>query len=272
MNQRLPFLNVHSSFRVLRATIVAATVVLISGCANMGNTPPDSGGLSSNPTDNQRAAQINTELGVGYMNEGHMDVAVEKIKKAIYYDNDFAPAHHAYALMLDRLGEKDKAAREFDKAYSLDPHNSDLDNNYATFLCGQKDYNKAQTLFASAYNDPLYKTPEFALTNSGVCYETEGKPDQAISQYDAALDKYPDYGPALIGKARVYFTEKNYSAAANAMKEYEANNRNTPDTLQLAIRIDRASGDQSALANHVLILKGRFPDSAAAKWYDSGAK
>ena len=79
MNQRLPFLNVHSSFRVLRATIVAAAVVLISGCANMGNTPPDSGGLSSNPTDNQRAAQINTELGVGYMNEGHMDVAVEKM-------------------------------------------------------------------------------------------------------------------------------------------------------------------------------------------------
>jgi type IV pilus assembly protein PilF len=272
MKQRTPSLNIHPSFRVMRAALVAATIVLMSGCANMADSPPDSAGMPSNPTDSQRAAQINTELGVGYMNEGHMNVAVEKIKKAIYYDDAFAPAHHAYALMLDRLGEKEKAAREFEKAFSLDPHNSDLDNNYATFLCGQKDYAKAQTLFADAYGDPLYKTPEFALSNSGVCYEAEGKLAQAISQYDAALDREPGYGPALIGKARVYYAEKKFAAAANAMKAYEANNRNTPHTLQLAIRIDRATGDQSALANHVLILKGRFPDSAAAKWYDSGAK
>lgn len=276
MNQRMPTLSPRLSFgplsSMMRAALVAATIALLGGCANMANTPPSNGGLSSNPTDNQRAAQINTELGVGYMNEGHMDVAVEKIKKAIYYDDDFAPAHHAYALMLDRLGEKEKAAREFEKAYSLDPNNSDLDNNYATFLCGQKEYSKAQSLFARAYGDPLYKTPEFALTNSGVCYESEGKPDQAISQFDAVLVKQPGYGPALIGKARVYYEQKKYADAANAMKAFEANNRNTPDTLQLAIRIDRATGDQSALANHVLILKGRFPESAAAKWYDSGAK
>jgi len=272
MNQRMPGLNLRAPYHLMRATLVASVIVLMSGCANMANTPPSSNGISTHPTDNQRAAQINTELGVGYMNEGHMDVAVEKIKKAIYYDDNFAPAHHAYALMLDRLGEEAKAAREFEKAYSLDPHNSDLDNNYATFLCGQKEYTKAQSLFARAYGNPLYKTPEFALSNSGVCYETEGKHNQAISQFQAALDKQAGYGPALIGEARVYYAEKKYTAAAAAMKEYEASNRNTPDTLQLAIRIDRGTGDQSALANHVLILKGRFPDSAAAKWYDSGAK
>lgn len=267
MNQRMPTLNI-----LIRTALMAAAIALLGGCASMSNTPPDNGGLSSNPTDNQRAARVNTELGVGYMNEGHMDVAVEKIKKAIYYDNDFAPAHHAYALMLDRLGEEKKAEREFEKAYSLDPHNSDLDNNYATFLCGQKEYAKAQSMFTRAYSDPLYKTPEFALTNSGVCYESEGKLDQAISQFGAALVKQPGYGPALIGKARVYYEQKKYADAAQAMKAFEANNRNTPHTLQLAIRIDRATGDQSALANHVLILKGRFPKSAAAKWYDSGAK
>lgn len=271
MNQRTTFLY-FPYIHALRAMFVAVAIALLSGCANMGNMPADSGHPFSNPTDNQRAAQINTELGVGYMNEGHMDVAVEKIKKALYYDDNFAPAHHAYALMLDRLGEKEKAGREFAKAYALDPHNSELNNNYATFLCGQKEYDKAQALFARAYGDPLYKTPEFALTNSGICYETQGKPDKAIDQFNAALGKMPGYGPALLGKARVYYAGKQYAAAAQAMKEFEANNRNTPDTLQLAIRIDRATGDQSALANHVLILKGRFPGSAAAKWYDSGAK
>ena len=257
----------------LRTLLVFAAAALMAGCASIGQNPPGNpNNLPTNPNENQRAAQINTELGVGYMNEGHMDVAVEKIKRAIYFDNNFAPAHHAYALMLDRLGEAQKAGVEFEKAYALEPNNSDLDNNYATYLCGQKNYPRAQSLFAKAYGDPLYKTPEFALTNSGVCYEAEGKMGQSLSQYQAALDKSPGYGPALLGIARVNFEQKKYAAAAAAMKTFEANNRNTPDTLQLAIRIDRAVNDQAALANHVLILKGRFPDSAAAKWYDSGAK
>jgi type IV pilus assembly protein PilF len=256
-----------------RTLLVLAAVVFVSGCASVGQNPPGNpNNLPTNPNENQRAAQINTELGVGYMNEGHMDVAVEKIKRAIYFDNNFAPAHHAYALMLDRLGEAQKAGVEFEKAYALDPNNSDLDNNYATYLCGQKNYTRAQSLFAKAYDDPLYKTPEFALTNSGVCYEAEGNAAQSLVQYQAALDKSPGYGPALLGLARVNYAQKKYPAAAAAMKTFEANNRNTPDTLQLAIRIDRAVNDQAALANHVLILKGRFPDSAAAKWYDSGAK
>ncbi|HQS02579.1 MAG: type IV pilus biogenesis/stability protein PilW [Halothiobacillus sp. 24-54-40] len=256
-----------------RALLVFAAIAFVSGCASVGQNPPGNpNNLPTNPNENQRAAQINTELGVGYMNEGHMDVAVEKIKRAIYFDNNFAPAHHAYALMLDRLGEAPQAGVEFEKAYALDPNNSDLDNNYGTYLCGQKNYARAQSLFSRAYGDPLYKTPEFALTNSGVCYEAEGNKAQSLAQYQAALDKSPGYGPALIGLARVNFAQKNYAAAAAAIKTFEASNRNTPDTLQLAIRIDRATGDQTALANHVLILKGRFPDSAAAQWYDSGAK
>ncbi|MHB1229730.1 MAG: type IV pilus biogenesis/stability protein PilW [Halothiobacillus sp.] len=256
-----------------RALLVLATLVLLSGCASVGQNPPgNSNNLPTNPNENQRAAQINTELGVGYMNEGHMDVAVEKIKRAIYFDDNFAPAHHAYALMLDRLGETQKAGVEFEKAYTLDSNSSDLDNNYGTYLCGQKNYTRAQMLFARAYSDPLYKTPEFALTNSGVCYEAEGNGAQSLAQYQAALDKSPGYGPALIGLARLNFEQGHFPAAAAAMKTFEANNRNSPDTLQLAIRIDRATGDQSALANHVLILKGRFPDSAVTKWYDSGAK
>ena len=253
------------------ALLLAAS--LLAGCANVGQAPPGNlNGLPNNPTENQQAAQINTELAVGYLREGHMDVAVEKAKRAVYYDNNFAPAHHAYALILDRLGETQKAGEEFARAYALDPHNSDLDNNYATFLCGQKDFSKAQDLFKRAYSDPLYKTPEFALANSGVCYESANDNANAIAQFNAALARMPGYGPALLGLARVHYAEGKFEAAAADMKRYEAMNRHTPDTLQLAIRIDRATGDQQSLANHVLILKGRFPDSPVTKWFDSGAK
>lgn len=256
--------------KILGAFALAA---LLAGCAGMAHRGSDDGvNPRDNQTENQRAAQINTELGVGYMHEGHMDVAVEKIRRAIYFDDNFAPAHHAYALMLNQLGETEKAGVEFAKAYSLDPSNSDLDNNYGTYLCGQKDYARAQKLFARAYGDPLYKTPEFALTNSGVCYEAEGNLPKAIDQYQAALNKTDGYGPALLGLARAYYADGQFDKAATAMKNFEQTNRGSPESLQLAIRIDRATHDQQALANHVLILKGRFPDSAVTKWYESGAK
>lgn len=256
--------------RILGALALAS---MLAGCAGVAHRGED-GGVNprDNQTENQRAAQINTELGVGYMHEGHMDVAVEKIRRAIYFDDNFAPAHHAYALMLNQLGETEKAGVEFAKAYALDPHNSDLDNNYATYLCGQKDYARAQKLFANAYSDPLYKTPEFALTNSAVCYEAQGDLGKAIDQYQRALTKTDGYGPALLGLARAYYAKSDFHKAAAAMSQFEQTNRSSPESLQLAIRIDRATHNQQSLANHVLILKGRFPDSAVTKWYESGAK
>lgn len=260
-------------FPVQRIIGAIALTALLAGCAGTTHRNGDGGPTpGDNQTDNQRAAQINTELGVGYMHEGHMDIAVEKIRRAIYFDDHFAPAHHAYALMLNQLGETEKAGVEFAKAYSLDPNNSDLDNNYATYLCSQKDYTRAQDLFARAYGDPLYKTPEFALTNSGVCYEAQGQLKKAIGQYKAALVKADGYGPAILGLARVYYAAGEFSKAEAAMKNFDLTNRGSPESLQLAIRIDRATHDQQALANHVLILRGRFPDSAVTKWYESGAK
>lgn len=259
-------------FPVFRAVFVVSLLGLLAGCASLKSGSSDGVNPRDNQTENQRAAQINTELGVGYMHEGHMDVAVEKIRRAIYFDDNFAPAHHAYALMLNQLGETKKAGVEFARAYALDPHNSDLDNNYGTYLCGQKDYARAQELFASAYGNPLYQTPEYALTNSGVCYATQGDLVKAIGQYHAALAKMDGYGPALLGLARAYYARQEFTEAAETITRYDQKNRGSPESLQLAIRIDRATHNQQALANHVLILKGRFPNSAVAKWYESGAK
>lgn len=257
--------------------LAAGMLATLGGCANM---PTDNGGDGGSPSgnsqisqpENRQAAKINTELGVGYFREGHLDIAVKKLKRAIAYDDSYAAAHHAYALVLDRLGEETKAGAQFERAYELDPGNADLDNNYATFLCGQKRYAHAQKLFAKAYGNPLYKTPEFALTNSGICYEQEGKYAQAKKQYQAAVRNYPNYGPALLGMARANYRMHKYAQAAQSMQAYERQNRHTPASLKLAIEIDQATHNGEALANHALILRGRFPDSPEAKWYESGMK
>ena len=250
-----------------------ALVGMLGGCANMPSQDGDpDASINNAPSKNRESAQLNTQLGVGYFREGHMDVAVKKLKRAIAYDDSYAPAHHAYALVLDRLGEEDKAGVQFERAYRLTPNNSDLDNNYATFLCGQKKYDRAQKMFAQAYGNPLYKTPEFALTNSGMCYEQADEEQKALQQFTKAVGRYPNYGPALLGMARAHYRMHQYSQAAKAMKAYERENRHTPASLKLAIEIDQATHNGEALANHALILRGRFPDSPEAQWYANGMK
>lgn len=262
---------------LVRWFLGAVILSSLAGCAHMpsqdgGDGGPQSGSPQIGQPENRQAAKINTELGVGYYREGHLDIAVKKLKRAIAYDDSYAAAHHAYALVLDSLGEESKAKVQFERAYELDPNNADLENNYATFLCGQKRYDRAQKLFARAYGNPLYKTPEFALSNSGICYEQAGDYAKAVNQFQAAVRNYPNYGPALLGMARANYRMHKYAQAARSMRAYERQNRHTPASLKLAIEIDQATHNGEALANHALILRGRFPDSPEAKWYENGMK
>lgn len=248
----------------------------LNGCAHLqqdqGGDEGTDQGAPVIESENERAAKVNTELGVGYFRQGRVDIAVDKLKRALSYDDSYAPAHHAYALVLDHLGEEKKAGAQFERAYELKPNDSDLANNYGTFLCGQKRYSKAQKLFHQAYSNPLYQTPEYAYANSGHCYEQQGKLAQARKQFKAAVAKSPNYGPALLGLARTDYHMKQYKAAAKAIDAYEKQNRHTAASLKLAIKIDQANHDGESLANHALILRGRFPDSPEAKWYEDGMK
>lgn len=254
--------------RVL-AFMLTLSLVVLAGCASDGPISRDSD--RGDASQRERAAEVNTELASGYMREGHIDVAVEKAERAIEIDSRYAPARHVYALLLDRLGEESRAATEFEAAlrYSNE-RDSDLANNYGAFLCRQGDYNKAQSMFERALRNPLYQTPEFALTNSGRCYERAGALTQALERYQEARQEERAHGPATLGIARIHYEQGDYQQAFAMMQEYGARNRHTPASLATAIRIDRAVGDEQSLANHRLILRGRFPDSSEAKALERG--
>ncbi|HHQ69359.1 MAG TPA: type IV pilus biogenesis/stability protein PilW [Halothiobacillaceae bacterium] len=252
-----------------RWVLLLVLALMLAGCASDGPLKRDSdrGGLAQR----DRAAEVNTELAVGYMREGHLDVAVEKAERAIEINPRYSPARHVYALLLDQLGEVAKAGREFEAAIRYaDKRDSDLANNYGAFLCRQGEYDKAQAMFSRALENPLYKTPEFALTNSGRCYERAGAFEQALSRYEQARQAERTHGPATLGMARVYYELGEYQKAFELMQQYSARNRHTPDSLATAIRIDRAVGNEQSLANHRLILRGRFPDSPEAEALERG--
>ena len=255
---------------IARGLLLIGLVALgAAGCTTTG-TAPESGAIERSVGQNREAAKVNTELAAGYMQEGQLKVAVEKARRAIAFDDGYGPAHHVYALLMARLGEDDKAGEAFARAVRLEPGNSQLANNYGGFLCSRGDYERAQAMFRRAYSDPLYETPAFALVNSGRCYQEAGEPAEALAQFRRALDRGASQPGALLGLSRALYETGEPQEAAEAMRRYESRHRHTPESLSVAIAIDRAVGDEQALKNHRLILRGRFPDSPEAQALEQG--
>ena len=69
-----------------------------------------------NPEGQRSPAQINAELGVRYMQQGNLDVALDKLKRALEQDPKLAAAHHYIALLYNRLGSPDLAEKHFQRA------------------------------------------------------------------------------------------------------------------------------------------------------------
>jgi len=69
----------------------------------------------------EQAATFATNSGRKLLNAGDLDGAISQFRSAIHTAPNYARAHFQLGLALQRKGEKDEAAREFQKAAELDP-------------------------------------------------------------------------------------------------------------------------------------------------------
>ena len=62
--------------RIDKFLLVAASFGLLSACVTVDNKQ----------TDDEAASNINTELGIGYLQQNNLELASEKLKKALRYN------------------------------------------------------------------------------------------------------------------------------------------------------------------------------------------
>ncbi len=238
---------------VLRAATLVL-IALLSACASTGPSK----------NDTKRAADINAQLGNGYLAQGNYELAKNKFEKALKQDPDLASAHAGYGLMWSRLGEDAKADKHFKKALKMDPRNSEILNNYGTYLCSKGQFEKAEKQFMAALNDPLYQTPEYAYTNAGRCSILNSNYDKAESYFGKALQMNPHFPDAMLQMAVVNEHRRNYRTAFAYVQKFEVAGTHTPESLWLAMNIASKLGDRNAVASYRLLLKNKFPDSKQA--------
>lgn len=235
--------------KIKTLTIFLTLTLGLAACSNNESKPTPKKG---------QASEYNARLGAEYTRTGRLNLANEKLLKALDQNPNSADANHYYALLQQKLGLNQKADSYFRKALSITPKNPALLNNYGSYLCQNGQYQSATQHFMAATNDPLYTTPEFAYTNAGICIKKSGDIATAEQYFRKSLTLKPTFGSALYQMAKIKYEQGDYNRAQAFLQRYHEHNPEAPESLSLCEQINRRLGDLNATGQCRSKLAGRF--------------
>ncbi|MEJ2534193.1 MAG: type IV pilus biogenesis/stability protein PilW [Gammaproteobacteria bacterium] len=244
-----------SRYRGLLAMLLLAS--LAAGCAS---TPSDPDAVDAK----RRTAELNTQLGNEYLSRGEYEVALEKLKRAIRADDDYAPAHTVIAVLYEQIGEEELAGEHYRKAVRAAPDNGDVNNNYGAYLCRSGRSRDAFAHFERALEDPFYRTPAVALTNAGSCALEEGDYAAAEAYLRKALGFDDDFPDALLTMASLNLQRGDSMRARAFLQRYEVAANPSAEALMLGYRNETRLGDERGARRYRDALLNRYPSSVQA--------
>jgi type IV pilus assembly protein PilF len=237
-----------------RASVIGFLSLFLTACVT----------VDAGPSQDEKASDINVQLGVGYYQQNNMEMAQEKLLKALRQNPDNSQAHYAFAVLQNRFKDKEKAEFHFRKAIELDSRNSEALNNFGAFLCNEGRVDEAEDMFMRAVDNPVYKTPEIAYTNAAVCLlKTDQPPMDRVRKYlTRALAIKNNYAPALINMAELSFNDHQYDMTRIYLERLRLMGKPTARSLWLEIRNELENNNKERADELAEILKSDFADSA----------
>jgi type IV pilus assembly protein PilF len=255
--------------------IIIKTVLLISclsflvACTTATTTKERSSSSRIQEPNLADAAELNTELAVGYLQRKQYKPARDKLEKAIEQNPDYLPAYRTLAYLYAILGQTKKAEAKYEEATDLDPVNSELAASYGAFLCTQGKFEEAQEKLKTAYSDPFYESAYLAEGNAGSCFVEQGEFKKAESLLRRSLRKNPKLPGSLISMAEVGLkTDRNLMARAY-IERYFALKSPSADSLWIASQAEKNLGDNKHYMKYAKKIMHDFPDSDEAGWIEA---
>lgn len=231
-------------------------IVLLVGLSACSSTSKKTDGPNL-----KKAAEFNVQLGASYITQNKIQLAKDKLEKALEQDPDNALAHSTMALLLEKVGQFEEVESHYEEAIELDPKNSDIKQNYGTYLCNRGRYADANAQFEIALKDPYYKTPIVAITNAGSCAFDNKQYKEAEAYFRKALRINPNAAHALFLMGKLGLQTKRYLMSRAYMQRYHAVALSSPKSLWIQIQAEKALGDKNTMAELIQQLNKKFPDS-----------
>jgi type IV pilus assembly protein PilF len=243
---------------VKNVAVAVLAALAFAGCVSSGGRDST---LKSSMTADETAGQANKQLGTVYLRQGNLPLAKEKLERAEKYTPRDPEVHMALAVLYERLDIPKEVDSHYRTAVRLAPKDPAVLNNYAGYLCRTGRLKEGVDRFLEAARNPLYRTPEMAFTNAGVCLRKAKRFDEAANSFQRALTIRANNAEATFQAADLAFDQGDPVKARGLVDKYLGTYDATPDLLLLAVRIARSQGDRVAEDKFTRRLRVEFPNS-----------
>jgi type IV pilus assembly protein PilF len=218
----------------------------------------------------EQAAIANMKMALEYLRVNNLAPARDRIERALGEAPDNADVQETAGLVYERLNDLPKAKHAFSAAARLGKNDPNILNSYAGFLCRTGKTAEGEKLFIEVAKDPVYRTPEVALLNAGVCLGSSGDVVDSERYFNRALTIKPNMPEALLELGNLAFSRGDYTQALDDVQRYLAVNPPSPEVLWLGFRTERKLGDTSAAVAFGRRIEAEFPDSEQARMLQAG--
>lgn len=238
--------------------LVVVMALALAGCESTGGT------RSHADSPNAIAAANQVQMGRAYMQRGQLQIALERLTKALELDPRSTDAHTVIAVLYEEIRRPDRAETHYRRAVELKPEDGSVNNNYGQFLCRSGRFSEADARFAKAIDDPFYPTPVVVFTNAGVCAMKSGDFAAADRYLRGALETEPGNPDVLLDLAQLQLAKGEPLRARAFLQRHEAVTAARPDALELGIAIESGLGNSAAVERYRTRLRTEFPDHETA--------
>lgn len=257
------------SFSPLAA--IAAVALLAASLTACGTTSAGAQLRGDKQTNAEKAGELNKQLGTEYLKKGNLALAKEKLERAERYNPRDPEIHSVLAVLYARLGIPKEVDAHYKTAIRLAPKDPEISNNYAVYLCRNGRTDEGVKRFLEAAQNPLYRTPELAYSNAGVCLRSAKKYDEAAASFTRALQIRPNNAEAAFQFADLELERGDLAKSRQIIDRYLGMYDATPDLLLTAVRLTRAQGDRVAEDKYTRRLRVEFPNSQQLRTLNESA-
>jgi type IV pilus assembly protein PilF len=256
----------------MNARAAFAALVLLAGCASQSDAPSvDTGTIVGEVGDARNRARVHTELAAAYMERGNVAIALEELKRATSADSSYAPAYSLYGLVYMDLRDKTRAEESFNRGLRLSPNDPDINHNMGWFLCQNAREKESIAYFLQAIRNPLYSAPWRSYSAAGYCSLRTNNVKDAEEFFQRALKLEPDEPSALLQLGQIRYGQGNMEDARKLVARHLKLASPSPESLWLAVRIERKLGERTAELSYGNQLRRRFPGSPEYQALQRGA-
>ena len=254
----------------MNARAALAALLLAGGCASQPEGP-ETGTIVGEVGDPRNRARVHTELASAYYERGNMAVALEELRLATSADSGYAQAYSMYGVVYMELKETTKADDSFQRALRISPNDPDINHNYGWFLCQNSREKESIGFFLQAIRNPLYTSPNRSYTAAGVCSLRMKNAKEAEEFFVRALKLDADDPGALLQLGQIRYRQGNLDEARKLVSRHLKLVSPSPESLWLAVKIERKSGERTAEQSFGNQLRRRFPGSPEYQALQRGA-